>query len=312
MATGISQGLSQNGFQTALDKVFYAAYGYNDLPGVAHATTPSVFMQSTTGRSAVIVEQNAGPGYFEERAEQEDIALSSPRLGNQITFRVRDFDKGFNISKKAFDDDLHDMVRKNATQLGINARLTQDKEAFAVLNNGFTTTLSGDGVSVFNNAHPLLNGGTVDNLETGVLTEANLDTLVQKLRTQETQDGTLAGHSPSVLLVPTGLFKPATEITKSEMRSGTADNDGNYFSMVYPGLQVFSSPFLDAAQGGSDTAYFLMSQQHSLYRWVRSGLETYLVDWKTQTNKNYRYIAGYREVVGAISFEGLVASDGTV
>jgi hypothetical protein len=80
--------------------------------------------------------------------------------------------------------------------------------------------------------------------------------------------------------------------------------------MIYPGLQIFQSPFLGAAQGGSDTAWFLLSRNHSLYRWVRQALNLDLVDYKTQRNNNYIYKGEYREVVGAISYEGLCGSTG--
>jgi hypothetical protein len=102
------------------------------------------------------------------------------------------------------------------------------------------------------------------------------------------------------------------EVTKSVLKSGSANNDMNYYSELYPGLQVKFSPFLGAAYGGSDTAWFLLSTDHSITRWVRQGVTTDMVDYKFQRNNNYIYKAEYREVVGAISFEGVVGSNGTV
>jgi len=106
---------------------------------------------------------------------------------------------------------------------GLKARLTQDKNAINSYANGFSTTNTNAGVTLFNNSHTNLNGDTVDNNIDVALTEANLETGVVTLQEQKAQDGTLAGHDPAFLLVPTALFKEAMEITKSDLRSGTAD-----------------------------------------------------------------------------------------
>jgi len=220
--------------------------------------------------------------------------------------------KSVDISKNLMDDDQHSTIDKLVRAMARNARLTKSKNSFNQYNLGFTTVTTNDSVALFSNSHTTLDGQTVDNLETGVLSETNLDTAIQSLINQKTQDGTLGGHEPAVLLVPPALFKTATITTKSELRPGTANNDLNYYSMVYPGLQVFMSPFLGSGYGGSDTAWFLLSKDHSMTRWVRQGITTDMVPYQNQRNNNYIYKAEYREVVGPISFEGIVGSNGTV
>ena len=87
------------------------------------------------------------------------------------------------------------------------------------------------------------------------------------------------------------------------------------YSQVYPGMQVKYSPFLGATYSGvtgADTAWYLLSHNHSIVRWVRQALQTNMVPYQNQRNNNYIYKAEYREVVDAISFEGLVGSTGTV
>lgn len=267
-------------------------------------------MQDTADKAAVIIEQFQGPGYFAARGEQQDLDQATPRVGNQKTFSVLNFAKEVDISKNLFDDDQHSVVQKTIRNFARNARLTQDKSAFNQYNLGFTTVLTNDGVALFSNSHLTLDGTTVDNLETGALTESTLNTAFISLAQQKTQDGTLGGHMPACLLVPPALFKTACEITKSELRSSTTNNDLNYFSQIYPGLVVKQSAFLGASQGGSDAAWFLLSRDHSMYRWVRQGVTTDMVDYKYQRNNNYIYKAEYREVVGPISFEGLVGNSG--
>ena len=305
-----NSSLAPDVVKTALDLVFDSEYGLAELPGYATAEDPMIFKQSTIDRQAVITEQFQGGGYFSSRAEQQDVQSATARVGNQKSFAVLNYAQQTDISKNMMDDDQHDTINMLVKRMARNARLTRDKNAFNVLNLGFTTTLTNDGVALFSNSHITLNGDTVDNLETGALTEATLYTSYLSLINQKTQDGTLGGHQPACLLVPPALFKLAQEITKSVLKSGGGSNDLNYYSELYPGLEVKQSPFLSLAQGGSDTAYFLFSRDHSLYRWVRQGIVTDIVDYKTQRNNNYIYKAEYREVIGPISFEGIVGSTG--
>ena len=187
---------------------------------------------------------------------------------------------------------------------------TRDRNAFAVFRNGFTTQTTSDGVYVFSASHTNLNGDTVSNYGTSALSETSLYTAIQTLVEMKSQDGEIDGYIPRVLLVPPALFKLAKEITRAEYRSGTADNDPNIYSDDY-GLEVATSRYLGAAAGGSDTAWFLLSDAHSIMRYVRQGIETALVDWIYQRNNNYIYKGEYREVVGAMTYEGAYGSLGT-
>jgi len=62
----------------------------------------------------------------------------------------------------------------------------------------------------------------------------------------------------------------------------------------------------------TDTSYFLVSRIHSVTRWVRKALTTILVPPDTDERDRYRYKARFREIVSAISWEGIVGSNGTV
>jgi len=307
----MNSNLSPNTVKTALDLVFEAEYGLESVPGYATVDTPGVFMQDSTDRAAVIVEQFMGTGYFETRDELADVPTAQAKVGNQKTFSVINYSKSVDISKNFFDDDQWSTVNRIVKNMARNARLTKSKIAFGKYYGGFATVTTNDDAYLFSDTHTTLNGDTVDNLMTETLTEASLNTAFNKLIEQKTQDGTLGGHVPAILLVATAGFKNAQIITKSELRSGTGNNDMNYYSQLYPGLQVFHSPFLGASYGGSDTAWYLLSSDHSMYRWVRQAVVTDLVDYKFQRNNNYIYKAEYREVVGPISYEGLVGSSGT-
>lgn len=306
----LNSNTSSNVVRTALDKVFFAEFDGEQNPGFATAADDMVFRQEGTDRSAVITEQYKGSGYFEETNEEEDLAAGSPKVGNQKTSTVLKYTKAVDVPKNFFDDDLHTVVSRMVQDMARVGRVTRDKNAFSVYNNGFSSQTTNDGVALFSNSHVTLGGETVDNLETAALADTALNTAMTSLIEQKTQDGTLGGHMPALLLVPTALFKTAVEITKSEVKTGANNDTLNYYSTYYPGLTVKTSPFLGAAQGGSDTAWFLLSKNHSVYRWEREAINTDLVGYEYSRNDNYVYKARYREVVDSISYEGAVGSTG--
>jgi hypothetical protein len=311
--TGLNTGVAASVTKTAIDKVVFEGIAdYNNSKGRCYATHPIAFMQGDTDRSAVITEQFQGGGYFATKAEQQDVTTSGLRVGNQKTSVVIEYSNGFDVPRTFANDDQHAVVAEASRDLGRKAMVTRDKNAFSVIYSGFTTSLTNDGVALYSNSHVALGGATVDNLETAVATDGAIETLINSLRTQKGQDGVILGYEPALLLCGTQLHKELMIITQSRLRSGTANNDLNYYSDLYPELQVMYSPFLDAAAGGSDSAHYLFAKQHGVKRWVREAMWTALVDWQYQDNNNYRYKAGYREVVDTISYMGTVASNGTV
>jgi phage major head subunit gpT-like protein len=197
------------------------------------------------------------------------------------------------------------MIRKFA----MNARSTRDRNAFGIYRGAFTTTLTADGVSFINNAHPLIDGGTVDNQLTGALSSTTLNTAMVQLIEQKSQDGVVMGQQPAYLLVPSALYKTALEITGSQLVSDSTTNAINVYSSTY-NIQVYHSPYLGAANGGSDTAWFLLSRNHGVTRYIREEVTTDLVDYIYSTNNNYVYKGCFREQYGVTDYVGAVGSTG--
>lgn len=302
--------VSPSTVKTELDLVLFQKYDEKVGMGEVDATDGGIFAQKTTDRAAVITEQFKGVGNFEETAELQALPEDNFRVDNQKTFTVIKYAKAIPVSAEFYADDQHDTVNKAVEQAGLRARTTRDKKAFDfIFNKGFTTTTTNDGVALFSASHLNLNGDTVSNILTSsALSESTLNTAIETLREMVAQDGENGGHSPATLLVPNRLFKTAIEITKSELRSGTANNDANYYSLAFPGLRVVTSRWIGASQGGSDTSWFLLSDNHSVCRWVREPLSTGIVSPENTANDAYIYKMKFREVVGAISYEGIVGA----
>ena len=178
-----------------------------------------------------------------------------------------------------------------------------------IFRGAFTTTITPDGVSLINAAHPLIKGGTVSNLITGALTPTTLETALVALREQKDQAGIIVGSQGKYLVVAPAKFLEDTRITQSVLVSDTANNAVNVFRSIM-GIEVFTSPYLGAAAGGSDTAWFLLSQFHGIKRVVRQGVQTALVSWEYSTNRSYKYQGNFREEVFAADYAGIVGSQG--
>lgn len=295
--------------KTALDKLFDEATIEMAVVGKATALDPIIFTQDTAMNAAVVSSVIGGGGYFQDTTDdialdnEVNVAAAPPR-----TSIVYQFKKDLPIARTFMADQQQSAVSKAVKQQALTYGASRDRKAFAVYANGFTTQTTIDNVAVFSNSHINENGDTVDNLETGALTDPNLNIVINDLRTQISQTGVILGYEPKALLTPSILHQTGMSVAKSVLRAGTGNNDLNYFSEMYPGMKVVYSPFLDAT---STTAYFVVSSTHGISRFDREAFFTTLVPWETSQNDQYKYKMRAREVVDSIEYSGLVGSSGT-
>lgn len=303
--------LNPNAVLSGLDEVFFSKFNLNAHPDTATPMESMIFNQSSTDRAGVITEVVKGGGLWTQRGETEDLTEAEGLEGDKRTFTVANFAQSLPISKHFFDDEQYDVVNRLVAEMGKSGQITDYTEAFGLFRGAFTTTLTNNGVALISDSQTNLNGDTIDNKLTAALSTSSLEDAIVKLAEQKSQSGVIVGHKPAVLLVPQALYKDAVEITESKLEANTADNQLNVYSAKY-GLVVKTSPYLGAAAGGSDTAWFLLSDSHNLYRWERQPIVTDLVDYKYSDNFTYKYKAEFRNVYGAVTYEGIVGSDGSV
>lgn len=299
-----------NVVKTDLDDLFYQAYDKEPAPSHSRATDTMVFQQTSMDNAAHIDEVFGGSGQWVEKAELADVNISQTTTDQKATNEALTFANSLTLSKRYWDDGMHDVIEKTMHNFGRRARTTQDDYAFGKWRDAFTTFTTNNGIALISDAQSNANGDTIDNKLTDTLTETSLNDAIVKLYEQLSQDGVQDGMEAYCLLVPPALYKKACEILESEWRSGTADNDANVYSSKY-GIMLKQSNFLGATAGGSDTAWFLMADDHSVQRRVREGINNQLIDYRFSTNDTYTYKGRYREVVHASTYEGVVGSDGT-
>lgn len=307
-----NSALNSNVVKTALDKLFFQKWDYTLSPGRITVEDQLVFNQGTSDRAAEIMEVNRGTGLWDSKSETQNVPTDTYLAVNNTTYTHTTFAKALDLPKEYFDDDLHMQVKRNIQDIAAKGRQTQNFRGFSTYRNAFNSAFPGaDGVSLISTAHPIATGVESNEVANNpALSEDSINTMIVQLMEQKDQGGVIMGDTPTCLLVPPALFKLACEIVDSELRSGTADNDVNVYSSKY-GIYVKQSEQLGAASGGSDTAYFLLAQNHGVMRFVRESINTHLLSYTQTANHNYRYTGRYRESTGFTDYAGIIGSDGT-
>jgi hypothetical protein len=137
---------------------------------------------------------------------------------------------GFSITEEAVEDNLYDSLSARYTKaLARSMAYTKQIKAAYPLNNGFSTYNSGDGVTLFSTAHPLVSGGSNSNRpSTGAdLNETSLEAAVIQIAAWTDERGLLIAARPQKLIIPPSLMFVATRLLETELRTGTSDNDIN-------------------------------------------------------------------------------------
>jgi len=302
--------------RTELDSVFYQEFNYEDSnPVMTNCKNALIFRQESTDRAFDIEEVYRGVNLFPIITETQTVPTSTPKVANKITTQIKDFAESVELSKDLFDDNMHGVWSRTVQDLALKARVSQDANAFKIFRGGFTTTLTADGNALFSN-HALLNGAFYSNnlyditAASTVLSSTSLNAAITALAVQPDQTGVVLGQQPQVLLVPPSLIKLALELSDSALLGDASTNAINVFRSAY-GYRVFSTPYISAAAGGSDTAWFLLARNHGIKRIVRQGIETFLRPWGYSNNRTYLYQANFREEVVAIDYVGTIGAKGS-
>lgn len=124
---------------------------------------------------------------------------------------------GFAVTKEAFDDDLYDTItRSKAQELGRSMSDTKQVKSAATFNNGFNAAFpGGDGVSLFNAAHPTTTG-TYSNTVAVDLSESALEDATIAISKLENDRGILLSLRARSLHIPPELQYIANKILYSD------------------------------------------------------------------------------------------------
>lgn len=164
------------------------------------------------------------------KAEGSAIAYDTAQESFTARYQHETIALGFSITEEAMEDNLYDSLSARYTKALARAMAhTKQVKAASLLNNGFTTFNSGDGVTLFNVSHPLVSGGVNANRPAVAtdLNETSLEDAVINIAAYTDERGLLIAARPRRLIVPPSLMFVATRLMETEQRTGTADNDIN-------------------------------------------------------------------------------------
>jgi len=138
----------------------------------------------------------------------------------------------FSITEEAIEDNLYDRLSSRYTK-ALARSMSQTKQVKAVnpLIQGLPTTDnfdSGDGVSLFNVAHPTIAGSYQNTLTVQAdLNEASLEQSLIDIAAMTDERGLKIAAKAVKMIIPSELQFTAERLMKSINRVGTADNDIN-------------------------------------------------------------------------------------
>ena len=189
-----------------------------------------IYETETSDRSFEEEVKLSGFGAAPVKAEGASISYDNAQEHYTARYNHETVAMGFSITEEAMEDNLYDSLSARYTKALARAMAyTKQTKAAALLNTGFTSFSSGDGVSLFNTAHPTVGGGTNANrlAVNADLNETSLEQAVIDIAAFTDERGLLIAARPRKLIVPPALMFVATRLLQTELRTGTADNDTN-------------------------------------------------------------------------------------
>ena len=178
-------------------------------------------------------EETKLSGFSAAPVKAEGTAISYDNAQEAFTTRYNHetIALGFSITEEAIEDNLYDSLSARYTKgLARAMAYTKQVKAAAVLNNAYNGAyVGGDGVSLLNSAHPLVNGGTNANTPSTAadLNETSLENAVIQIAAWTDERGLLIAAKPKKLIVPPALQFVATRLLDTKLRVGTNNNDVN-------------------------------------------------------------------------------------
>jgi len=216
----------------------------------------------------------------------------------------------FAITEEAIEDNLYDRLASRYTK-ALARSMANTKQVKSVVpliqglptNNNFN---SGDGVSLFNTAHPTI-AGTVSNTLTvqADLNETSLEQSLIDIAAMTDERGLKIAARGVKMIVPSENQFNAERLMKSQGRTGTADNDINAIAsmgMVPQGYRV--NNFLT----DPDAFYIITDVPNGMKYFDRAPIKTAMEgDFDTG---NVRYKARERYSFGVSDYRGIFGVEG--
>ena len=216
----------------------------------------------------------------------------------------------FAITEEAIEDNLYDRLASRYTKaLARSMANTKQVKSVVPLVQGLPTNDnfdSGDGVSLFNTAHPTIAGTVANTLANQAdLNETSLEQSLIDIAAMTDERGLKIAARGVKMIIPSELQFTAERLMKSQGRVGTADNDVNAIvsmGMVPQGYRV--NNFLT----DPDAFYIITDVPNGMKYFDRAPIKTAMEgDFDTG---NVRYKARERYSFGVSDYRGIFGVEG--
>jgi hypothetical protein len=260
----------------------------------------------------------SGLGMWDEVAEDSDTGLDHFIIGYEGTITPVKYRKYFYVTFEANDQMEYAALKSQsfkAEALGRGGMATIDKLCADILIDGFSTACA-DGQYLFSNSHPKNpeeTGTTYDNLLSGAFSHDNLEAAEKQVSAEFfDMDGLpMAAYAGKPIIVHgSALRGPVKRVLsdRANEQPDTTTRNINVYAGKYDSLEW---PMLDAAMGGSDTAWFIIYPALKNLKLVKNTANPQYASWIENLNQRY-YFDGYIHAQAeAVDWRGLFASTGT-
>ncbi len=272
-----------------------------------HDEEYSSFLDVGTSTSAFEEDQLlAGLGTVVLKPEGSPITYDDPIQGGSVRYIHDTYALGWLCTAEMMADDKYGKIKQVPKELMPSLKYVVEQVGANVLNNGFTSVKTADGVSLFNTAHPLLGGGTQSNQlsNNSDLSATGVQDMIILAENFVNQRGQKRHIKPTDIWYPAELRWIAQTIFKSEFQPGTGNNDINTVQGI---LEPHTLHFLT-----STTAWFVSSKtvNHARFLWRKKVTMDAADDFDTKGSKHSvdaRFSAGASDYTGWFGSTGLGA-----
>lgn len=174
--------------------------------------------------------EGTGFGLANIKPEGEAITYDSHTQGATTRYTHVVYGLGYIVTEEEEEDGQYEkLARSRAESLAFSMRTTKEIVHANVLNRAFTAGYAGgDGKELCATDHPTLDGTQANELGTAAdLSEASLEDMLIIIGQAKNTNGHQIGLTAQKLIIPVSLMFDAQRILKSELQSGTANNDIN-------------------------------------------------------------------------------------
>lgn len=264
-----------------------------------------IFNVSPTTRAYEEEVLMAGLGSVPSKPEGEVIKMDDPIQGGSFRITPQSYALGFQVTREMYSDDQYGKIKRVAGDFSDSIKQTVEATAANVLNQAFTATtgtITIDGATLYNTAHPLLGGGSYSNrAATDIsLSVSGLQEIVLLFEKMVNERGLIKRSIPTKLVIPSDLQYVAGEILNSAYKPNSGSNDVNVMQgRLEPSINHYLS---------SRTAWYVFGEKHFLqFFWREQPALDNIDDFFT---KGLNFSTFFRFGVGAWYWHGTAGSKG--